>query len=160
MCSNLKQSIQIQNLLDKKDDWNPSNNICPGTYTITAKDANNCSITTSVTIINPPGFTFNIPTITQPTCPNPCSGSIVGAGYTGGGSGPNALKRVYFRPATSPISTVTTVGTGPVNYTGLCAGTYWIIGENLALGCKDSISVTLALPPIPDITHSFYQSKK
>lgn len=25
------KSIQIQNLLEKKDDWNPSNNICPGT---------------------------------------------------------------------------------------------------------------------------------
>ena len=76
-------------------------------YTVTVKDANNCSVTQTYSISSPPPITA-APTSTNLTCNGTCNGTIV-ANVAGG-----------FLPYTYSWSNGATTAT----VSGLCAGTY------------------------------------
>lgn len=60
-------------------------NLAPGTYTVTVKDANNCTKTQSFTVTAPAALSVQ-GTVTNPTCTNSQSGSITVTATGGTGS--------------------------------------------------------------------------
>ncbi|CAF0787684.1 unnamed protein product [Rotaria sordida] len=118
--------------------------LCPGAYVVTVVDANNCSTTTTITLIAPQPLTsgavaavvaggFNI------TCNGACNGSInatIGGGttpYTISWTGPN-----NFVAVTEDIA-------------NLCAGTY-NLNVTDANGCTTTSTVTLTQPEVLSAT--------
>ncbi|UPT66742.1 MAG: tandem-95 repeat protein [Sphingobacteriales bacterium JAD_PAG50586_3] len=114
--------------------------LCAGAYTVTVVDANNCTTTTTITLLAPQPLTsgavaavvaggFNI------TCNGACNGSInatIGGGtapYSYSWSGPNGFVAV-----TEDLS-------------GLCAGTY-VLNVTDANGCITTQTVTLTQPEV------------
>lgn len=53
----------------------PATNLCAGTYSVTATDANGCSATTSVTLTDPPVLDININSSSNLICSSDCNGS-------------------------------------------------------------------------------------
>ncbi|KXK41715.1 MAG: fibronectin type III domain-containing protein, partial [Bacteroidetes bacterium OLB11] len=121
-------------------------NLPGGTYTITVTDYNGCTATNTKTLITPSQIVLTT-TNTQPTCVNPCGGSISPMSFGGSGA-----KKYYKYPLVVPPNTysdsVVVVGGA---FTNLCADTYTILAKDV-LGCTTTITVNLALPPIPDLT--------
>jgi gliding motility-associated-like protein len=118
--------------------WSPGNqasasvnNLCAGTYTVTATDANGCSATATITITQPLALTASI-TSTNVTCYNACDGTATVA-YTGG-VGPYSF---LWSPS---------LGTTP-NVTNLCAGTHSVTVTD-ANGCQVSTSAGITQPSI------------
>jgi len=108
-------------------------NVAVGTYTVTVKDANNCTASTSVTITQLPALTANISTKTDIFCSGASTGSatVVGGGNTS-------------TPYTFNWSTGATSST--IN--GLAAGTYTVTVTD-ANSCTASTTVTInQLPPV------------
>ncbi len=106
-------------------------NISAGTYILTITDANNCTLTDSVDIIDPPLLTVQIISQTDPLCNNDCNGGITIAGN--GGTPPYAYS--WSDGNTLPADT------------NLCAGTYYFtVTDNN--GCMTSDSVTLNNPTL------------
>lgn len=62
----------------------PAVGLCAGTYGVTATDANGCTATTSVTLVDPPMLTVNITSNTNLICSSDCdaTASSVGTGGT------------------------------------------------------------------------------
>jgi gliding motility-associated-like protein len=125
------------------------NNLPAGTFTVTANDANGCTVTAVKTVGSPAVISINTTalTLTQPTCPNPCLGK-----YTPIATGGVGSKKYYLYPqiSTSPnIWTDSVVASGGA-FDTLCQGTYTVLAKD-ANGCTSTATFTLALPPIPVI---------
>ncbi len=117
--------------------WNTSpvqstdsaSNLCPGTYTVTVKDADSCVITQPVTIV--PTVTI---TITSSATGLSCFGSCNGtASANASGGNPPYIYSWSNGQTTSTAS-------------NLCAGTYYITVHDNG-GCTNSDSVVFSNPP-------------
>lgn len=106
--------------------------LAPGTYSVTAKDANNCSITTSFTITQASGLALAAVVST----PIPCFGNNIGVIQTLASGGTGIINFTL-----TPGNVVNTTG----NYTGLGAGSYTISAVD-ANGCSGSTLATLTQP--------------
>ncbi|MCC7302422.1 MAG: gliding motility-associated C-terminal domain-containing protein [Bacteroidia bacterium] len=117
--------------------WSPSggnqstaSNLGPNTYTVTVTDANGCTSTSTVTIIQP---TQLITTSNGSSVP--CAGSCTGIGTTSASGGTGNLTYSW-----SPGNMTTT------NPTGLCAGTYTVTVTD-ANGCTSTDTIQVVQPP-------------
>lgn len=109
-------------------------NLCPGTYTVTVRDVNNCVSTDQVTITQP-NVLDATPTFTNVSCNGACNGTAT-AGATGGTT-PYSYR---WLPIIPPVTTPT--------ITNLCPGTYSLMVTD-ANGCKDtSASFTITQPSL------------
>jgi gliding motility-associated-like protein len=125
--------------------WSPNvstgataNNLTAGTYSVTVRDANNCSGTVSFTITAP-----NIPNITNAatqaeSCAGQNNGSITSATATGG----TGSYTWTYAPASNPANT-TPIAAFPVN--NLAPGNY--ILAVTSGGCVDTVQVNIAVGP-------------
>jgi hypothetical protein len=104
--------------------------LCPGNYTVTISDANNCTTTLSATISGPDPIVISN-TTTNTTCNNECNGSI-NLSVTGGNAGYD------FAWSDSSIGNVE----DPVN---LCAGNYAVTATDQS-GCTAVNSITITEP--------------
>ena len=105
-----------------------ASNLCPGTYTVTVKDADSCVTTQPVTIV--PTVTI---TITSSATGLSCFGSCNGTASANASGG--APPYIYSWSNGQITSTAT----------ALCAGTYYITVHDNG-GCTNSDSVTFANP--------------
>lgn len=112
-------------------------NLCAGTYKVIVTDANGCSDSTTVTIIEPPVLESQV-TVQNPSCGGVCDGAIT-LSPIGGTPGYTIL----WLPN---LATDTVI-------TGLCAGQYTAILADAA-GCTDTTTINLTEPPVltADIT--------
>ncbi|MBK7763794.1 MAG: hypothetical protein IPI46_10560 [Bacteroidetes bacterium] len=102
-----------------------------GNYTVTATDANSCSITTTLTIIQPPALAWNTTSTTSPLC-NGGNGSLQVS--TTGGTG-------IVQYALTPGSVTNTTG----NFSTLVAGNYTITATD-ANSCSITTTLTIIQP--------------
>jgi gliding motility-associated-like protein len=110
------------------------NNLFAGLYTITATDANGCTATTTITIIQPQVLDLTLVSTTNITCHGGNDGIIV---TTATGGSPMYLFTLMPGGINSSIGT----------YGSLFAGTYTLIVTDMH-GCKDSVeNITLTEPP-------------
>jgi gliding motility-associated-like protein len=106
-----------------------ASNLCPGTYTVTVKDADSCVINQPVTIV--PTVTITITSsATGLSCFGSCNGTA--SANASGGNPPY----IYLWSNGQTTSTAT----------GLCAGTYYITVHDNG-GCTNSDSVVFSNPP-------------
>lgn len=110
-------------------------NLPAGTHTVTVTDANNCEITETVTITEPPALSLVLDNVVSTPCPNVPEGSAT----------------VIASGGTSPLAISWSNGqTGP-EATGLIAGTYTVTlsDDN---ECKISLNVTIdAIDTVPPV---------
>ncbi|MEO6884517.1 MAG: gliding motility-associated C-terminal domain-containing protein [Bacteroidia bacterium] len=118
--------------------WSPGaqtsssiSNLCLGIYTVTVTDANGCTGTQSVTIVQPAAPLKDSLVLVKITCNGSCNGSITD--FTSGGT-PAYTYSWSSGQTTSAIS-------------GLCAGTYVLTVKDVN-GCTSSQSITLIPPPV------------
>lgn len=104
-----------------------------GTYTITASDANGCSLTSVFTIIDPPSISLNTLTSQNVLCKNAGNGSIQ-LNYTGG----TGLLTYQIMPGGSSNNNG--------QFINLSGGTYTITCTDLN-GCSNSNIIPIAEPP-------------
>lgn len=108
--------------------------LAPGTYTITAMDANSCTITSVFTLTTPVGITINTTTLTHVAC----NGQATGAA-------------VFSSTAVAPYTATRNPGgitlTNSSNFTGLSAGVYTITLADAA-GCTANTTITINQAPI------------
>ncbi len=112
-------------------------NLAGGTYDLTVTDANGCTVTNSLTVLEVQGVSVSINTLTGTL---PCNRSATGqleAVPTGGSS---------FRYDWSNGATTATISTLPV-------GTYQVVVSN-NFDCKDSITATIVAAVIPTLNAS------
>jgi gliding motility-associated-like protein len=107
--------------------------LCAGMYTVTVKDANNCTMTGTVTITSPPQLFGNPGTAVPISCSGVCDGSVTSA--PSGGTPPYSYN---WLPGNPP-------GDGTPTITSLCAGTYSLITTD-ANSCTSNQSVVLTQP--------------
>lgn len=100
-----------------------------GTYTVTVTDANGCSQTTTVQIVNSNGPTTSVLSQNDPQC----------------NGGTNGDATVNVNGGTAPYSYVWNNGQTTVTATGLSAGTYTCLISD-ANGCTTTQVVTIAQP--------------
>ncbi len=105
-----------------------------GTYNVVVKDANGCTFTTTATIIDVPGPTAVVTTITNTTCGN--SNGAVAIGTVTGGT-PAYLYSFNGSPFTATTS-----------YTSLASGSYSIVVKDVN-GCTFTTSVNITNTPGP-----------
>ncbi|HNB80997.1 MAG TPA: GEVED domain-containing protein, partial [Chitinophagaceae bacterium] len=105
-----------------------------GNYTITARDANLCTKTTTLVITQPTAMTFTAPTLTTPLC-NGGTGSVVISASGGTGS------KTYTINPLGPQSNTTG------NFTGLVAQTYTVTSTD-ANNCTKTTTLTLTQPAL------------
>jgi gliding motility-associated-like protein len=103
-------------------------NMAAANYTVTVQDANGCTATASVNLVDPPALTLTVANTLNPTCNGATDGQIV-VSRTGGTPG--------FVFAISPGGTQPT-GT----FTNLAGGTYTLTVTD-AHGCTDSRTASL-----------------
>ncbi len=115
-----------------------ANGLCPNvTYTITVTDKNNCTASSSVTILP----TVNISITTSNTtlsCFGACDGSA-----TASAAGGTLPYNYLWQPGNQTTQTVS----------NLCAGTYTINASD-ATGCFNTTTVTFTNPPVLNVTNS------
>lgn len=116
--------------------WQPGNinsqtitNLCPGTYTVTVTDANNCTSQGQVTITQPPQLQPNVSS-TNVTCNTFCNGSAIS--NPSGGVGPYSY---LWMPGSFTTNSIN----------GLCAGSYTLTVTD-ANGCQQNQTVTITQP--------------
>lgn len=108
--------------------------LCPGTYTVTVRDVNNCVSTDQVTITQP-NVLDATPTSTNVSCAGSCNGTAT-AGATGGTT-PYSYR---WLPIIPPVTTPT--------ITNLCPGTYSLMVTD-ANNCRDtSAAFVITEPPL------------
>ncbi|MBL0134201.1 MAG: SprB repeat-containing protein [Chitinophagaceae bacterium] len=110
-------------------------NLTPGTYTVTVRDVNGCTQTTSVTIGNSPAPTITA-VATAATCNN-VNGIITATGTGGLAPLQYSINGTIFQ--TSNI------------FTGLAAGTYTVTVKD-ASGCTNIVSVSVGTIGGPSVT--------
>jgi guanyl-specific ribonuclease Sa len=110
-------------------------NLTPGVYTVTVKDANGCTKTTTVTVDNFPAPTVTA-TATSAACNN-VNGTITATGNGGLAPLQYSINGVTFQ--TSNI------------FTGLAAGTYTVTVKD-ATGCTNITTVTVISVGGPSVT--------
>ncbi len=109
--------------------------LCGGSaYTATVRDASNCAVTVSVSIIAAPPIVPNI-TTGNVTCNAACNGSISAA--------PSGTATFNYTLASSS-STITS----PPPYTGLCANTYTLFVKDMSTGCTQPFVQTITQPNV------------
>ncbi len=109
-----------------------------GTYSVTIRDANSCTLTVTYNVLNNSGPTASVTNSINVNCFGGSTGSFTVT--PSGGTSP------YTYSLTSPAQTN---GTGV--FTGLPAGSYNVtIGDNL--GCTTTASVILTQPPVVTLT--------
>ena len=143
-------------------------NLAPGNYTVTVKNAGNCtSVTTPITIIPVPGAPA-IPTLTltPPTCTTP-TGSIVvtaplGTGITYSTDGTNFQPGTTFNTLAPGTYTITvknaagcTATSAPVTITATPATPGPVTATTIQPGCTTATgSITVTSPIGTDLTYS------
>ena len=110
--------------------------VCPGTYTVTATDANSCTTTATVTVSAPPALTVST-SAADVSCNGVCDGDV-GATAAGG---------------TGPYTYTWNGGLGAgQNFTGVvCAGTYSVTATD-ANGCTATGNATVGTPTLLTVT--------
>ena len=106
--------------------------LCAGTHIVTITDNTGCSITDSITLVDPPNISITISS-TTPTCFGDCDGTAI-ANASGGNPG------YQYSWNTNPIEMNSLIG-------GLCAGTY-IVTVTDNNNCTDTASVQVINPPV------------
>ncbi|MBL0356834.1 MAG: SprB repeat-containing protein [Chitinophagaceae bacterium] len=114
---------------------NTFTSLTPGAYTVTVKDANGCTNTTSVTIAN-----MAAPTVTATTTPAACSN--INGTITANGAGGVAPLQYSINGGTYQSNNI---------FTGLATGIYTISVKDVT-GCSSSISVTVLTSNGPTLT--------
>jgi gliding motility-associated-like protein len=111
--------------------------LCAGTYTVVSTDANGCSVSTTVTILQPAALTAAL-TQVNITCNGNCNGSanVVAGGGTPGYS-------YLWMPGGQTTATAS----------GLCAGSYTVTVTD-ANGCTIASTVTITQPPVLTVNAS------
>jgi gliding motility-associated-like protein len=109
---------------------NAINNLCPGSYTCTVTDANNCTATFIANISQPTPIVLNI-TPTHVSCFGQCNG--VATSTVSGGVGPYTY---LWQPGGQTTSSIS----------GQCAGTYTLTVTD-AQACTAQQQVTITQPP-------------
>ncbi len=105
-------------------------NVCPGTYTVTVSDVNNCQATDQTTITEPPLLTISA-NATDASCFGVCDGSVSSTASGG----------------TPPYSYAWDGGLGAgQNQTNVCAGSYTVTVTD-ANGCTATANATVTEPP-------------
>jgi gliding motility-associated-like protein len=107
--------------------------LLPGAYTVTVKDANGCTFSVNVTILNNSGLTASITAQTNVLCNGGATGSVT---VTGTGSS---------APYTYSINAVTFLPSG--TFSGLTAGSYTITVKD-GFGCSTTVGVTITQPAV------------
>jgi gliding motility-associated-like protein len=118
--------------------WSPSpssidslNNLCAGTYNVTITDNNNCTSSTSGTVVQPLPLSVAVLDSVSPVCGGQCTGSAKVDGQGG----------------TGPYSFVWTPGNIDSSHgVNLCVGFYSIAATD-ANGCPATGGVTISAPP-------------
>ncbi len=103
--------------------------LCPGTYTVTATDANGCASTVSVTIPTDPAVLVTNATSTDVSCYGSCDGSV-NAAPSGG---------------TPPYNVVWTPASITPGANNLCPGQY-VVSVTDANGCNQTDTLTVKEP--------------
>lgn len=106
--------------------------LCSGTYTLTAKNANNCTVTQTAGIAPAVPVSINA-TTTDLLCSGQCNGSIDGSIVTGNSG-----------PYTWSIDGGTTWQSDSL-FTGLCAGMYQLLVNDVN-SCADTVPVPVFTP--------------
>lgn len=116
--------------------WNPGNinsqtisPLCPGSYTVTVTDANNCTANGTVTITQPPVLQAGL-TFTNVLCNSACNGTATST--PSGGVGPYSYNWAPIGQTTSTVN-------------GLCPGSYTLTVTD-ANGCIITQTVTITQP--------------
>jgi gliding motility-associated-like protein len=115
--------------------------LCAGTYTITATDNNSCSTTTTVVIGGPTQVVASVTSSTQPSCTLGCDGVVV-ISAVGGAAG--------YTYSIAPNAGIVQAPAG--TFTGLCAGTNYVITATDANGCTGTTNISLSTPNSPIVT--------
>jgi len=108
-----------------------ANDLGPGQYSVTVHDGNECTITGSVTIIEPTDVGIDLLGVVDLLCNGIPAGQIEVTGTGGKGGYQYSTDGVNF-VSTSPLM-------------GLPAGDYWVIVKDAA-GCVDSVMATIQQP--------------
>lgn len=105
--------------------------LASGTYTVTVKDANGCTNTTTISVVDLSGLTASITAQTNVSCNGGSNGSVT---VTATGS-------------TSPYTYALNAGTfqSSGTFTGLTQGTYTVTAKD-ANGCTVTVPVTITQP--------------
>ncbi|MBK9193722.1 MAG: gliding motility-associated C-terminal domain-containing protein [Flavobacteriales bacterium] len=106
--------------------------MCPGNYTLTVTDANDCELVVPITIAEPPPFVVTL-TVTPASCSNACDGAV-DAVVTGG----TPLYDFIWTPAP-------TLGQGTANASGFCPGPGTVLITDDA-GCDTLINFIILAP--------------
>lgn len=113
--------------------------LCPGAGSLTVRDALGCDTVITFSIPEPPALEANA-TVTDPTCPGDCNGSIALAASGGAGT-------YTYNWAPVPPN-----GNGTAQATGLCPGDYTVVISSG--GCDSTFTFTLLPPPAIDVALS------
>ncbi len=106
-------------------------NLIAGTYTVTVRDANNCSTTASITVVQPTTLTSSISTSTNVSC----------------NSGNNGSATVLQSGGTPTYTYIWSNGQTNATATGLVAASYTVtVTDNK--GCTSTSSVTITQPTL------------
>jgi len=106
-------------------------NIGAGDYIVTISDAHNCSLSDTITVVEPLVLSYLIISQTDPLCYNDCNGGIT----------------IQASGGTSPYSYNWSDGNTSFSDTNLCAGTYYFTITDSS-GCTITDSITLNNPPL------------
>ena len=106
--------------------------LAPGQYSVTASDANGCTIVGAVFITEPPDVAISLLDVVNLLCNGIPTGEVT---VEGAGGRP---------PFTYSADGLTFSASG--NLTGLPAGDYWIKVKDSG-GCLDSVAATISQPP-------------
>jgi gliding motility-associated-like protein len=117
----------------------PVSNLAAVTYTITVRDANNCTVSQTLTLTPPNAPTINTPVVAAEVCAGQNNGTLTSATATGG----TGTLQWNYAPASNPGST-TSIAAFPV--TNLAPGNY-ILNVRDANNCTDTINFTIAAGP-------------
>jgi hypothetical protein len=118
--------------------------LCPGTYTLVTRDANLCTDTKTITIIQPPPSTLNVNVVNN-TCFSSCAGAAT-ISLSGGNGAP-------FSYTVAPAGTSSAVAGGVLTLSNLCFGNFTISATDASL-CPSSTVITITQPTsiTPNIT--------
>ena len=108
--------------------------LSPVTYTVTVADANNCTITSAVTVPGSVPIVISSVNVTQPLCNATCNGIIAVAA-----NGGNGTLTYTINPA-GPASNTTGI------FNGLCGGTYTVTVTDVN-ACTQTTAATVTPPP-------------